>query len=411
LKVNGPFVNCSSIDARGDRFVVARPGQAFLTSWGEINRPDGEPWGLMFVRLNPVEDSFCGLSHESQNPMLQIWETGGWHSRWTEFGRVVYDPFGLIHDGLPNGYQYWDESTNQPVSRGETYPVKNGLNEWTIIGDLQVGQINAIEGIGVFDGSKLRLIRAGYSILVNVYRSGESVTISFIDNQSRGFIIQTTMGELRLLPEVQIAPAPPAPTPSPVPPPIEVPPVSVLNQFSTVEQIRAKYPTPLGPRHPEFLVEVALATGGKLLRKDSGTHVTLATGENVSQDIVVYGSTGVDILQDGEGIAKPVWGVKEEIFDASRLVSVSLGDDMGTPTGPVPIPGLPGPEVDMAAVTKAISEALTPLDERLNVIGLKVSEVAAQLEALLKAPAKTPQTIKVQSSRAFGHSHSVTFVV
>jgi hypothetical protein len=184
--------------------------------------------------------------------MLQIWETGGWHSRWTEFGRVVYGPFGLIHDGLPNGYQYWDESTNQPVSRGETYPVKNGLNEWTIIGDLQVGQINAIEGIGVFDGSKLRLIRAGYSILVNVYRSGENVTISFIDDQKQGFIIQITMGELRLLPEVQIAPAPPAPTPSPVPPviqptPKEVPSVSVPNQLKTVEQIRAKYPTPLGP--------------------------------------------------------------------------------------------------------------------------------------------------------------------
>jgi hypothetical protein len=395
---------------------VARPGQTFLTDRGEVPLPPNVPWGLMYIKLSPNKIAFGGQSHDEGPPSVMcFWDGRNW-SRVVNglTGRGVWKDAETYVDDWPAGYQYVDETTGEPVPRNDVYGVKNGLNESTYIGGLQVGQINAFEGIGVFDGSKLRLIRAGYAIFVNVYRSGENVTISFIDNHKQGYIIQTTMGELRLLPEVQLVPAPPAPTPLPVHP-IKESPVNVSNnipsdQSSILKTLRAGFPTPLGARHAEFLVRAASLVGARLLAKHGGTVVTLPDGKTVSQDIIVFGQTGVDILTDGEGVAGVVWGVKDEMFtdtinphDYPALLEQAQSGPVSTP-----IPGLPGPEVDMTKVSQAISEALAPLDERLNVIGLKVSEVAAQLEALLKAPAKK---VSVETSRVWGHSHKIEFVV
>jgi hypothetical protein len=418
LQINGPFENCSSIDARGNRFVVARPGAPFLTSWGEVALPPGEPWGLMFVKLDPTTDSFCGLSHEAPTPTLRIWLGGQWTKKSTPFGRVIYDPSGLIRDSLPNGYQYWSDG-DTPISRGITYPVKNGLNEWTIIGDLQVGQLNAIDGIGVYDGATLRMVRPGYSILLNTYRDGENVTISFINNRAQGFIIHTTMGELRSLPEVGTATLP-SPQPSPVPPPTEVPPVTdVRNQLATVERVRSHYPTPLRNVHWVFLVDVAQQTGAKLLRKSSGTRVTVPGIGDVSQDIIVFGTTGVDILIDGENTARAVWQVKEgETFtDVIDVTGISIGDSGGGT--PVELPPVSLSEEDVnRLIGTAIGKVIGPLKndlrdlkaafENLPNTATALNELSIAVHALENRLRSAVRT----TANGFGplkHSHEVTF--
>lgn len=90
-------------------------------------------------------------------------------------------------------------------------------------------------------------------------------------------------------------------------------PVSDLSDV--LRSIRVRYPTPLGDRHPAFLVEAARATGAKLLRKESGSHVTLPTGVGVSTDILVFsnGAECFDVLRDSEGAGEVVWQARGAI--------------------------------------------------------------------------------------------------
>jgi hypothetical protein len=108
------------------------------------------------------------------------------------------------------------------------------------------------------------------------------------------------------------------------------------NQLSTVIAVRSHYPTPLGAQHPAFLIAVAKATGAKLLRKDAGSHVTLPNGVNVSQDVLMFGDQGVDILSDAEGAAVASWQEKGQIL--GEYVDVSALGSEPPPTPPPPSP-------------------------------------------------------------------------
>lgn len=112
-----------------------------------------------------------------------------------------------------------------------------------------------------------------------------------------------------------------------------------------VRRVRVKYPTPLGERHGEFLIEVARALGGGagLLKKTSGTKVRLPApfNQDVSQDVVVYktseGAVHYDILRDGEGDAEPVWNLVGPV-DPTRYLDVSAGSVPDVPAPPLPLP-------------------------------------------------------------------------
>jgi hypothetical protein len=160
------------------------------------------------------------------------------------------------------------------------------------------------------------------------------------------------------------------------PPTVNIPqpepkPVPVANQLATVERVRAKYPTPLGAQHPAFLIELAKATGAKLLRKDNGTHVTLPNGVNVSQDILGFGDGAecYDVLGDGENAATPGWGAKGAI--AGEWIDVS---GFGVPTTGTTVPTSGTPASPGAALDAHIA-ALT-----------------ARIAALEARPLPTPQT-------------------
>lgn len=136
--------------------------------------------------------------------------------------------------------------------------------------------------------------------------------------------------------------------------------------LSTVQAVRAKYPTPLGARHAAFLLEVAKATGKGLLRKDGGTNIELPDGTRVAQDIVMErdGSHHYDILGDGEGAATPGWDDKGPI-DASRYYDVGGASVPTDPTGPT---GPSGPDHDeVLSRLRSLESAIGEIRNRIGV--------------------------------------------
>lgn len=152
--------------------------------------------------------------------------------------------------------------------------------------------------------------------------------------------------------------------------------MSIPNQLSVIQHIRPKYPTPLGTQHPFFLIEVAQATGARLLRKDGGTHVTLPTGVNVSQDILMFGDQGIDILSDGEGAAIPSWQEKGTI--PGEYIDVGFIPQPVPNPGPiVPNPGTPAPVVDLSAVLVKLDEVIAAIDFASTAEIAKLDEIKA----------------------------------
>jgi hypothetical protein len=134
------------------------------------------------------------------------------------------------------------------------------------------------------------------------------------------------------------------------PPPPEDPPVA--DNLETVKRVRAKYPTPLGARHWEFLVELAQATGAWLYRKEAGDNCLIpALGKRVSLDVIGRGTLGdvwVDVLGDAEGAAIPTWD--EHPNAAGEYVDVRAVQLPGDPLPPPPPPPTddPPPTGDLA---------------------------------------------------------------
>lgn len=182
------------------------------------------------------------------------------------------------------------------------------------------------------------------------------------------------------------------------------------DQTATITRIRAKYPTPLGAQHAAFLIEVAKALGVFLFRKDSGTHVTLPNGVNVSQDIIVYADReGFDILGDAEGAATPTWGPKGQMV--GELVDVSGLGGVTPPTDPPP-------QSDIDKLKEQIAYLLDrqgKSEAAIFAINASISDLIQRITALEQKPTPVPQlpTLKVKgnTSRAWGHSHSIDLAV
>jgi hypothetical protein len=162
-------------------------------------------------------------------------------------------------------------------------------------------------------------------------RDGDNFGITIVDLGARKtYFVWCSLAELRALPFVGAAPVPtPTPTPTPNPEP-------VMDYLAINQRVRAKYPTPLGARHWEYLVDFAQQAGVQLYRKDGGAHVLIPPlNVNVSMDVVGRGSMGnhwADTLSDAEGAARPIWSVGESPADGTYI------DVAG-----VVLPGQPGP--------------------------------------------------------------------
>jgi hypothetical protein len=157
------------------------------------------------------------------------------------------------------------------------------------------------------------------------------------------------------------------------------------DQLEIVKAVRARFPTPLGARHAEFLLTIAGALGGGagLLRKSGGTVIALPDGTTVAQDIIAYPTGRIyDVLRDGEGAAEPTWGeANGSPVDPSRYYAVS-----GTPEPPDP-PHPPDPPDDTLAkqVAALIAEVASLRSELQNVKFVADTAQSMADEARLKA--------------------------
>ncbi len=250
------------------------------------------------------------------------------------------------------GWRY-DSDQGTVIDCVSTYADKDrGLYEFSLWFDVAIGQGGKPDmGCVVsFRGEALRRFDPRPSVLVNgieisrtypwnarfirVRRGGAdglSFSIAIVDLDVRKtYLCWLTWGELYALPFVGASPVPPIPTPIP---PVEPP--LPTDYLGIVQRVRAKYPTPLGARHWEFLVDLAQQAGVLLYEKPGGAHVLIPPlNVFVSMDVVGRGAIGdnwADTLRDAEGAAIPIWDQHPNA--AGNYINVDA----------VVLPGQPGP--------------------------------------------------------------------
>lgn len=197
-----------------------------------------------------------------------------------------------------------------------------------------------------------------------------------------------TVAELEAMPVDVIAPPAPEQKPDPKPEPKPEPtPVSNPNHLEDVKRIRAKYDTPLGARHWQFLVELAQAIGARLFRKDGGTNILIpALNVHVSQDIIVMpNGEGFDVLGDGEGAATPGWDSKGQM--TGEFVDVS-----GVKLDDSPVVG---GEVVTVPTTNTFANAATILEARIASIAAAVDALKAVVNELKNRPVVKPEAVNL----------------
>lgn len=105
--------------------------------------------------------------------------------------------------------------------------------------------------------------------------------------------------------------------------------MAIPNCLSSVTRARAGFLTPLGVQHASCLIAIVQAIKADhpevdpgLLRKDSGTRITMPDGTEVAQDIICFpDGHHFDCLHDGENAASPTWQDKGFV-DADRYYRV-----------------------------------------------------------------------------------------
>ena len=130
--------------------------------------------------------------------------------------------------------------------------------------------------------------------------------------------------------------------------------------FATLQQVRAKYPTPLGDKGAELLNEVAWihrADGFGLERKDGGNNCGCpGISVRMGCDILRTQDLGWDVLSDAEGVAEPQ---QSESGPADPARFVAPVNPSGQPEPPPPPPPPP---------TSALEERVLELEKRLAVL-------------------------------------------
>lgn len=262
-----------------------------------------------------------------------------------------------------------------PIPASDQYG-GNGFGYYAIFDAIQIGQ-GAFGGLVARIGKgPLKMLEPGPWEMLSYGEANATISVAasqfhyFGRNQHRAVARWITRADIEAAPLAYVDPTlPGVPSPVPVPPkPPEPKPVSHPSQLGAIESIRTKYPTPLGLTHPAFLIEVAQTLGVLLFKKDSGTHVTLPNGANVSQDIIVYADDheGFDILNDGEGAAKATWSSKGTM--TGEFVSVS------PIVGPAPPP--------VSTVGGRLDDALALLGKQIELFKGALAAQGAMIETL-----------------------------
>jgi hypothetical protein len=341
---------------------------------------------VIFIRIphTPGDGRIVGGGHTSDQTLE--WDVNHWAVRGTFYGpnAAIYgaaDALVAVSSRadyqVTDGWRYLDV-TGTLVDCQSTYADKaRGLYEYTAWPDVAIGQGGKPDmgAVVSFPGEKLRRLdprpvgERTYPFqarFMHSDRDGDNFGIAIVDLGARKtYFIWATLAELRALPFVTDAPTPIPVPPVPVPPKPPTPEPPVMDYLAIITRVRAKYPTPLGARHWEFLVDVAQQTVTQLYRKEDDNSVKIpALGVRVSLDIIGRGTLGnqwADILANSEGTADPVFQLKDtpalgEYVDVSG-VALPGQPLPGPAPGPTPTPG-PVPSPDVIASILARLDAL-----------------------------------------------------
>ena len=381
-------------------WAALEPGKAIHTDKRVVPLPPGGD-ALFLRKRGPL---LACQGHDAPG-LNWYWDGSAWYSLGPSYG-VNPVAFDLSNNVVVNkvefgsqGIRWIDEAgihTGDATYAGGPPPL---YFEYTTHGDITIGQGDHGGAVVVMPGKRL-LLSEGDTRFIRFNRSGDNLAVAIVHP---GFLelIWLTVAELANLP-IYTPAAVPTPGPAPIPPPIqkEAPvPAYQDNPTERLKALRAAFPTPLGPTHAEFLIAACKVVGGGagLLKKESGTFVTLPDGRKVSQDWIVFpDGFGTDFLSDGEGSAVPSWGVLQE-YDKSRYVDVA-GIKVEEPSKPPT-----KEEVDLGPILGRLTKLeglVGQLAETLQVINQSIAELASKPEPKYE--------VHADCGRTWGHAHPVT---
>jgi hypothetical protein len=336
-------------------WVVLVKDAYLLHTGARVELPRGQ--NLLYVRIAPDGMRFAGVGHHDD----RCWQWNAVMERWDDMG-IAFGPRAVSYtaDGALQVIRH-------PPAAPTLHDADRRIHEYTELGGLTIGHggkgpLGEDPAIALIDGQR-RLIEEGQCRFFNATEANR-VCIAYVREDTRESVIRwMTRDELRALPIANDAAPVPAPVPVPEPPPEPEP----MDYLAIIQDIRKDYPTPLGARHWEFLVEVAQATDTQLYRKEDSNSILIPSlRKRVSLDVIGRGSLGnrwADILQDSEGLAVPTFqlndGAGGEYVDVSQ---VELPGDRPDPGEPLPIPGT--------------------LDERVTALETRLAELIADLRSV-----------------------------
>lgn len=177
-----------------------------------------------------------------------------------------------------------------------------------------------------------------------------------------------------------------------------------------VQEVRAKYPTPLGAQHGLFLLEVAGRLGKGLLKKNGGSFITLPDGTRVSQDCVMQpNGKHWDILFDGENAAQPRYDLLTNpdgtpfLTDPANYYAVADVPAPAPVPDPVPVPPapVPPPAAGIFEVLGAIADLHTEITSHIDRVGGELNEIKAQNAASFSEVFDLLEEIKDRQGKTF----------
>lgn len=400
--------------------------QKILTDRSEV--PLCPAGNVLFIDMHPDGVQLAGIGHQDDGCWL--WNGSEWTRQGTAFGpaSVMFDHAGtlrVISEAPAVGFRYFD-ANNQPISCESTHAdPSRGIWAYTEGPNWTIGQggdgPKGEDPVVLIHNGVRRLVRAGKCRFVKVDQFRDIITIAFVEeNEKKSVILTLNESELTnfdLFPhETTPKPTPPPPDDPPEEDPLPEP--QIPSRVADVAQIRAAYPTPLGSKHAEFLIEVTRHLGAKLFRKEGGTHVTLPDGTPVSIDIIILenqldslgrrGNWWVDILGDGENLAIPGWEAHPNAGEPEKWVSPPEGpqEPPGDPQEPPTGPTGPDPLPELLKALEGILTRVETLEAHIPLVGLAIQDLDQRTSELEK-PRKFTATCS-EAKLAMKHSHVIT---
>jgi hypothetical protein len=227
-----------------------------------------------------------------------------------------------VGSGAPDGLAWIDDNGEVALVKNVRFSVPGMLNPQsaatvTVGEQPDIVQNNWPLGMAVKVGDTTTrgwLLGAEECVMPHVACSPDGQHFAIVTSGAEGVrLVLATLQELADLPKPPSSPTVPPiepPIPPVIPPQPGVPMKLPAHVFATLQQVRAKYPTPLGNQGAAVLNETAWVhrvEGYALHSKPGGNNCPQPrTGASCSCDFLRLGDLGFDVLSDSEGAGTPV---------------------------------------------------------------------------------------------------------